>query len=345
MYSRYCIVQFLILALGAGFAVSVHAQAEKAVTFPAEELPPYIRKVAHLGQRAEWSHDGERIMYVTRAGGEVYELDLESGESRPLTLHYERPEGWGYYRALYLPNGDYLLTGGPSRKEAYLQIMDSSLEEPPIVTDEVIAEGPALSRRDYTIAWTPEQDQIWLGKLEIGDGTVQIVDRKLIIDNTDVVVDGIRYEGMVEPQNFRPPHDDELIWSQYGHDARGVFTSEVMGYDLDTGEMTNYSKAPGQYDEPEGIFPGGAYTLVESDRHDPMGTANIDIYRLRLDGTGEDYERLTFFNEVEGFRSSNPAVSDDGRYIVFQESISGSAPGAGQGLYIMDLKAAGWLDD
>jgi Tol biopolymer transport system component len=101
--------------------------------------------------------------------------------------------------------------------------------------------------------------------------------------------------------------------------------------------MINYSKAPNQYDEPEGMFPDGVYTLVECDRHNPMGTSMIDIYKLKLDGTGKDYRRLTYFNELEGFRSSNPTISDDGKWMAFQASRSGTAAGAGCGIYLMDL--------
>ena len=99
--------------------------------------------------------------------------------------------------------------------------------------------------------------------------------------------------------------------------------------------FTFFANADDQYDEPEGIFPDGVYTLTECDHHDPQGTRNIDLYKLKLDGTGEDYTRLTFFNEVEGFRASNPVVRDDGLMIVFQASLSGSEAGAGCGLYLL----------
>ena len=150
-------------------------------------------------------------------------------------------------------------------------------------------------------------------------------------------MDGIQYHGIIEPQSFRPPDHRELIWSQYGTDDYGRFTCEVFGYYLETGELTNYSKAPNQYDEPEGIYPDGIFTLVECDRHNPLGTSQIDIYRLKMDGTGDDYKRLTFFNKTEGFRSSNPTISNDGKWMAFQASRSGTAAGVGCGIYVMNL--------
>ncbi|MCG6923768.1 MAG: hypothetical protein LJF30_00365 [Acidobacteria bacterium] len=131
-----------------------------------------------------------------------------------------------------------------------------------------------------------------------------------------------------------------MVWAQYGHTDEGVFTAETMGTHLETGETVNYSKAPGQYDEPEGVFPDGVHTLIECDHHDRKGTSTIELYRLRLDGTGKDSVRLTHFSDVEGFRASNPVVRDDGRFIAFQESQSSSPPGTGDGLYLLDLEKA-----
>jgi len=312
----------------------------RADSFPREKLPEYITPLTDVGQRAEWSLDGSKVLYLTRAGGEVREVDVATGEVREITVRFERPEGWGFYRVMALANGDYLLTGGPARKEAYLQILDGSLEKPPVMLDQVIAEGPAVSRTRMKIAFTERQDKIWTADLVYEDEGPRLANRKLIIDNADVVVDGIRYEGMVEPQSFRPTEEKELIWAQYGHTPEGVFTSEVMGTHLGTGRTVNYSKAPGQYDEPEGIFPDGRHTLTECDQHDRKGTSRIELYRLLLDGNGKDSVRLTHFSDVEGFRASNPVVRDDGRYIAFQESQSNSPPPERMSLLIVVLNGS-----
>jgi len=76
-----------------------------------------------------------------------------------------------------------------------------------------------------------------------------------------------------------------------------------------------------------------------------VGTGFLDLYRLRLNVENSEWMRLTWFSEVEGFRATNPVVSDDGRYIAFQESKSKSAPGAGEGIYIFDLQKAGLLGE
>ena len=97
----------------------------------------------------------------------------------------------------------------------------------------------------------------------------------------------------------------------------------------------------GVYDEPEGIFPSGEFTTVESDKHNPAGKGfdRADIHKLRLDGSGA-MERLTFFADVPTYRSSNPVISDDGRYMAFQMGRSGVAAGIGYGLFLYDFDKA-----
>ena len=75
---------------------------------PIDELPSYIRKINDWGQRADFSHDGRRILFMEKTYGDAFELDLASGNITPVTHHYYHG---GYTRALYLANGDILLSG------------------------------------------------------------------------------------------------------------------------------------------------------------------------------------------------------------------------------------------
>jgi hypothetical protein len=308
--------------------------------FPVDKLPSQIEPLTSFGQRAEWSLDGKTVFFVDSAGGEVWMVDIHSKKTAKITKPAHRPEGHGYYRVLCLSNGDLLLTCGPERYALYMQIMDKGLVDPPVnIPGEEINEGPAISRKSMKIAWSPDHKTIYTGEIKYSNENLPLIaNKKLIIDNQNIIVDGIKYEDILEPQDFRPPEENELIWSQYGRTSKDVFSSEVMGYNLLTGQIINYSRAPEQYDEPEGIFPDGIHTLIECDMHNPGGTAYIDIYRFKLDTVNIVYERLTYFSDIEGFRSSNPVVSDDGRMMVFQASISGSAAGAGCGLYLFNLE-------
>jgi hypothetical protein len=104
-------------------------------------------------------------------------------------------------------------------------------------------------------------------------------------------------------------------------------------------KVTDYSNSPGQYDEPEGIYPDGQFTLVECDKQNHKGPGFVDLWKLKLDGSGA-YERLTYFSDYPGFKASNPVVSDDGRFIAFQMAMSREAAGVGHGIFVYDIEKA-----
>jgi Tol biopolymer transport system component len=301
---------------------------------PVDALPPHIRRVTWFGERADWSHDGKRILFLAKTFGDVYEVELATGIIRPMTHHYFHA---GYTRALYLANGDILLSGArtfdpnspwKSRHEdnAELWVLKKDLSGPPTPLGENCSEGPAVSRRTMRIAWT-RHNAFHTAEVVYEDGKPKLSGRKTILDAKD-----LPFKCSLETQNFRPPEEKELTFSAYGYQG-----TEVMGLNLETGKVVNYSNAPNQYDEPEGIFPDGKHTLVECDRHSRKGSGHIDLYKLVLDGSGRS-ERLTFFNDYPGYKASNPVVSDDGRYMAFQLARSTEAAGIGHGILVFDLE-------
>ena len=161
------------------------------------------------------------------------------------------------------------------------------------------------------------------------NGTPKLANEKLIIVSTN-----LPFKCTLETQNFRPPAETELTFSAYGYQG-----TDVCGIDLVTKKVVDYSNSPGQYDEPEGIFPDGQFTLVECDKQNHQGSNHVDLWKLKLDGSG-DYERLTHFSDYPGFKASNPVVSDDGKFIAFQMAKSREAAGVGHGLFIYDIEKA-----
>jgi hypothetical protein len=279
----------------------------------------------------------------------VYEVDVASGIITPVTHHYYHE---GYVRALYLANGDILLSGAPvfnaedplpsRHSEAELWVLDKSLKKPPVRLHMKCSEGPAVSRRNMVISWRIDHEdypdkmetgvhQLWMAEIQYEGGVPELANSRMILDNRD-----LPYTCYPEPQNFRPPHEKELIFSAYGYQG-----TEVMGLDLESGEVTNYSLTEEQYDEPEGIFPDGKFTLVEADHHKPPdsenGWRNIDIYKLTLDGSGTT-ERMTFFNDYPGGKASNPVISDDGKFMAFQLASTSDMAGVGYGIFLFDLE-------
>ena len=219
--------------------------------------------------------------------------------------------------------------------------MSQKLDGPPVALGERCSEGPALSRRHHKIAWADDHDnyhqrnpedvsRIWVAEIDYSSGEPKLAHMRLVLDDRD-----LDFEADLETQNFVPPDERWLTFSAYGYQE-----TETMGLNLETGEVVNYSQAPNRYDEPEGIYPDGRHTLVECDKHNDEGSGHVDLWKLALDGSG-DYERITYFSDGGRFKASNPVVSDDGRFIAFQVPAVGLAAGVGQGLYILDLEAAG----
>lgn len=184
--------------------------------FPEDKLPENVEPVTSFGQRSEWSLDGKEIFFVDSAGGDVWKVNVRTKKLKKITKPEYRPDGHGYYRVMFLHNGDLLLNCGPERHKTYMQIMDKSLNKAPVKLDEDINEGAAITRNDNIIAWTKRQQKIWTGEIVYEEGVPKIINKELIIDNDSVYVDGKKYEGILEPQSFRPPGNKELIWSQYG---------------------------------------------------------------------------------------------------------------------------------
>jgi hypothetical protein len=312
--------------------------AQKINVSPIDDLPPHITCLTSFGERADWSHDGQKILFLEKTFGDVYEIDVKTKKLRPMTHHYFHE---GYTRALYLSNGDILLSGArkfdssdpwPSRSEenAELWVLKRDLSGAPAALGEKCSEGPAVSRTQMRIAWT-QKNKIVLGDIVYENGVPKITGKRMILD-----AEALDFQCHLETQNFRPPEEKEIIFSAYEY--RG---GEVMGVNIGTGQVVNYSNADNQYDEPEGIFPDGKYTLVESDRHlskgkEFKGIQYIDIHKLALDGSGK-YERMTRFNDYPGWKATNPVVSDDGRFFAFQYAKFGDIAGVGRGILICDL--------
>jgi hypothetical protein len=329
-------IVFTVAAFIMILCTPLHAQEKDS---PLENLPPWMTRLTHFGQRADWSHDLKRILFIEKTFGDVYEIGLKTKIIRPLTHHYFHE---GYTRALYLANGDILLSGArqfnaedpwPSRnaKRAELWILKKDLSRPPTPLGEHCSEGPAVSRKNLKFAWT-QGGAFYLANVIYEKGKPKLVNKKKILDKKD-----LPFDCGLETQNLRPPEEKELIFSAYNYQG-----TEVMGLDIATGKVVNYSKADNQYDEPEGIFPDGKYTCVESDRHKSkgekfFGSQHIDLHKLALDGSGR-YERLTYFQEYPGYKATNPAVSDDGRYIAFQAAKIGDVAGIGRGILIFDIQ-------
>ena len=335
-----------LMAIAGGLLL---ASVAVAADFPLEELPSHISLVVPSGERADWEPGGsDRFIYVTEPGGSPRERTLSKGIDREITAP---GLAGGCWRIYYLSDENYLMTIGGDRGSATLHVIDKSGTVPSTDLGEIAHEGVAVSRNGLRVAWTTGHE-IHLATIAYdADGVAYLTDKETILNSAALPSgDGTIYNGDIEPQNFRPPLEDEIIFARYGTSSTNKYSSETWGYNLSTGETINYSNRHAWYDEPEGVFPDGQYTLVETDIFLPESdhARVIDLYRMGLDGTGEDMLRLTHFGDVEhspgvNFKANQGVISVDGKYMLFGEGRANTQdqPGSGFGIYLFDFAEAG----
>lgn len=315
---------------------------------PADHLPPPIRQISHYGERVEFSHDGQRLLFLNKQFGDVMEYDIASGVTRCLSQHFQHH---GFNRCFYLSNGDILLTGPDkpfdttdrqsrlhARHHAKMFVLRRSLDSQPVPLGVVAAEGPAVSRTSLKVAWThhiegqSRQAAISMGEIDYQDGTPKLVNTRQIL-TAGAFPEGQRPK-MIETQNFVGLDDRQITVTAYlienGHNTEGYL------FDLETGRLTNFTNTPDHYEEVEGIFPDGLSTTVERNGSVGKPWPLVDGWRVWFDGSREP-QRLTYFLEFPGYKASNYTVSDDGRWMAFQIGKAGDEAGVGYGIFLMDL--------
>ena len=289
---------------------------------PEETLPRGITRLTHFGERASWSPDGKRIAFMEKSFGDAYEVDAATGVIRLLT-HYAHP---GFLRVQFLQNGDYFLIGARTfadisatrsrDQEMWILKADFKPGDHALPLEHKISEGVAISRSAMKIAWSNTRGQ-YPDRFQESESAIYTADivyenGRPKLANEKEVIRAKAPECTLEAQDFRKK-DTELIYTCY----RTPF-ADVFGLDLTSGKTTTYRKLAGEYNEVEGIFPDGAYTLVESSREQLEQNSNyIDIWKLKLEPDSQDFTRVTHWGEYRGFKASNPVVSPNGKRIAY----------------------------
>jgi len=321
------------------------ALAQRAPGSPLEHLPKNIEVLTHFGERADISPDNQRVAFMTKSFGDAMVVDLKTRVIQCLTCNVPAA---AFLRVMHLVTGDYILIGPDHFENVHtsrtrdneLWFLSKDRGAKPVKLGQKMSEGAAISKKTLKIAVSqtvaqspdlaPEASRLVVADLDIS-GVPQLVNQKMVYESKD-------RSCTLEAQDFYD-NDSKMTFTCYEPEGH----SSVMGIDLKTGQVTNFSKAPGTYNEVEGIFPDGLYTAVEADRQcaqlgGPRGAGNIDIWKLRLDGTGKDFTRLTNFNDYEGGKASNPVLSTDGRFMAFQSAKTTDPAGVGYGILIYWFK-------
>jgi hypothetical protein len=331
-------ISILILAL-------MFPAGQRSPDDPLQHLPPNIEILTHFGERADISPDNQRVAFMAKSFGDAMVIDLKSRVIQCLTCNVPAAV---FLRVMHLVTGDYILIGPDHFENTHISrtrdnelwFLSKQRGAKPVQLNQKMSEGAAISKKSLKIAFSqtaaqspdlpPETSRLIVADLDLSS-TPKLINEKTVYESKD--------RGCVlEAQDFYD-NDGKMTFTCYEPEGH----SSVMGIDLQTGQVTNFSKAPGTYNEVEGIFPDGLYTAVEADRQceelgGQRGPGNIDIWKLRLDGTGNDFTRLTHLNDYEGGKASNPVISTDARFMAFQTARTTDAAGVGYGILLYWFK-------
>lgn len=321
------------------------ATGKRKLGDPYAVMPPNIERLTYFGERADISPDNKQVAFMSKSFGDAMVIDLKTRQISCLTCGIPAA---AFLRVMHLSNGDYLLIGADhfedirtSRtRDNELWYMSKKPGSKPVKLGQRMSEGAAISKKTMKLSFAELHDQI--PEVKEGASRIVVVDLDLSgsepkLVNRQIVFESPDKSCTVEPGDFYD-NDSKLTFTCYEPGNNG----SVMTIDLKTKEVVNNSKAPGTYNEVEGIFPDGKYVLVEGDRQCAWlgghGSGNADIWKLRLDGTGKDFVRLTNFNDIKGGKVSNPVVATNGEFFAFQMARAHEVAGVGYGLLLYKFK-------
>ena len=267
---------------------------------PLDHLPKNIEVLTRFGERADFSPDNKSIAFMAKSFGDAMVIDLKTRDIRCLTCNIP---GAAFLRVMHLSTGDYLLIGPDhfeniriSRsRDNELWFLSKERGSKPIKLGQKLSEGAAVSKKALRIAFSQVHAQdsslpngasrIVMADIDLSDSIPKLVNKKTVYESGD-------RNCVLEAQDFFEG-DSKLTYVCYEPND----LASVWSIDLKTNQVTNHTQAPGKYNETEGIFPNGLYSLVEADRQCDWlggirGSKNIDIWKLRLDGTGKTLSAL-----------------------------------------------------
>ena len=205
---------------------------------PADNLPPHISRVTWFGERADWSHDGKRILFLVqdlrrRHGDRPRDQDRCATYRRITLTMATRGRCISPTVISSFPAQSNLTRGSPARRrvQCWLYVLDRSRTKAAEPLGTKCSEGPAVSRKRLHIAWThvaaqyPDEMPAGTSRLQeadivYADGKPRLAKQQLIVDSRD-----LPFRCTLESQNFRPPDERELIFSAYGYQGTDVAAS------------------------------------------------------------------------------------------------------------------------
>jgi hypothetical protein len=313
-----------------------------------DDPPKFHEKLLDYGERPYWSPDGKRIAFVESNYGDICEINFETREVRNLTKNLG--EHHSFLRVLFLANGDYLLIGPKVFKdrkisrgtESELWVMDKDAKTAPKPLGRAIFEGCGVSAISNKITYSmngrhdpnlesPDDYEVHVTEIIYGPHGPELGQDQVIYRANN----GLR----PEPQDFRY-NDTQVIMAEYFNSpfsSPDNWNCTVKGIHIETGEVTTFIDETLIHNECEGIFPDHEHTCLECSRDFINSHPPIDLWKLKLDGTGRRV-RMTQMIDHLPWRANNSNVSPDGKWLAYMVNTVSDEPGYGRGLGLLHLQ-------
>jgi hypothetical protein len=237
----------VILAVCA-FAIS----AQRKPGSQLDDLPPNIEVLTHFGERADISPDNRRVAFMAKSFGDAMVIDLEKRTIRCLTCNVP---GVAFLRVMHLTTGDYILIG-PERFESIdvsrtrdneLWFLSKQSGSKPVRLGQKMSEGADISKKSLKVAFS----QVHAQNPDLAEGASQLIVADLDLSgpqpklvNKAVVHESKDRNCVLEAQDF---YDNDTKMTFTCYEPKGL--ASVMGIDLKTRAVTNFSQTPGTYNE------------------------------------------------------------------------------------------------
>ena len=250
-------------------ALAVPVTAQRKPGNPLENLPPNIEILTHFGERADISPDNQGVAFMAKSFGDAMVIDLETRIIQCLTCNVP---GAAFLRVMHLVTGDYILIGPDHFENIHISrardnelwFLSKERGSKPVKLGQKMSEGVAISKKTLKIAFsqtsaqaedlTPQDSRLVVAELGLSGSTPKLINPKTVYESKN-------RSCVLEAQDF---YDNDSKMTFICYEPNGQ--SSVMGINLQTGKVSNFSQAPGTYNEPEGIFPDGLFSTVEADR-------------------------------------------------------------------------------
>src|SRR5687767_4979864 len=213
---------------------------------PLDHLPADTEILTYFGERADFSPDNQRIAFMAKSFGDAFVIDLKTRVIRCLTCTVP---GAAFLRIMHLSDGNYILIGPEKfsdiqtsrRRDNELWFLSKEPGSKPVKLGQKMSEGAAISKKNMRMAWSEmnaqfpdlprDYSRLVVADIELSGGTANLTNKKTVYESKDASC-------RLEAQDFYD-NDSKMTFTCYRPKGLGG----VMGLDLKTGKVTDFSQA------------------------------------------------------------------------------------------------------